>query len=147
MRVCVCVCVHWFAGISWGQNNTFTKIQTQQLCKTQRRKNIAAGVFQGVEGPVRALLSVCVPVCRYACLCVCVCSCRCVQVEAVQYMHMCIIRINHSKLSIAFMLCVCVCVCVCRVCEAAGVLSQFVRLCRCHPPSGNVHWSFCTTQN
>lgn len=67
VNVCVCVLV---SGISWGQNNTFTKIQTQQPCRTQR-KIIPPQVFFKVLKArwervcLYARVSVCMFVCAF----------------------------------------------------------------------------------
>lgn len=73
---------------------------------------------KGVEGP---------------CLSLCARRRAYVQVGAARTIHL-----YHGK--VGCLTCSAACAVVS---EAAGVLSQFVRLYRCHPPSGSCHWSFC----
>lgn len=75
MVVHVSVCVHWFPGISWGQNNTSTKIQTQQPCRTQRKIiayhrryfSMCWGLGENMSVCLRAFVSICMSV--HACSC------------------------------------------------------------------------------
>lgn len=77
VRVCVSVGVYGFADVSRGQNNTSTEIQTQQLCRTQKRVTLLQVFFQGVG--LSESISVCL--CMHVCVCV--------QVEVGQCVDIC----------------------------------------------------------
>lgn len=77
VRVCVSVGVYGFADVSRGQNNTSTEIQTQQLCRTQKRVTLLQVFFQGVG--FSESISVCL--CMHVCVCV--------QVEVGQCVDIC----------------------------------------------------------
>ena len=82
MSVCVSVGVYGFADVSRGQNNSSTEIQTQQLCRTQKRITLLQVFFQGVRLGERTSICLCMHVC--------------VQVEVVQCVDMCKIQLYLS---------------------------------------------------